>query len=244
MPSADDASSSALSDAGTPRALPAPPPLSHADPHLQAAVFSPSAFLLSRTPGMSLSEISASLAAYAGALRAELASVVDRDFRAFVALAGALSAEKARIARLGWRDEEQEGGLRVGEVRELVARAKDDLEDVRHEVQAVMREREQVAEQQVRSSGRGHALPWGCRTPSWGTLCPGTVGGSKSRACCQQSVSADEQPADAGSSHTGPALAPALAARLAGASRGPAPSALELGARGQHCHRVVLGRAA
>ncbi|CEH18451.1 Low density lipoprotein receptor [Ceraceosorus bombacis] len=130
------------------------PPLNEAHDHLDPSQeFSPDIFLLSRAPGQTLSRISSELQSFESQLRAQLESVVDRDFRKFVDLGTSLKAEAPRIARLAWHKENADddvgpiaGTLGLNSVRGRVEEVRDDLRAAERQLEDVVLQRQMAAE--------------------------------------------------------------------------------------------------
>lgn len=88
--------------------LPQNPPLNHQNPFLSPEItrdFDVDAFLVSRAPGSTLSNINAEILSYSERIKKELEDVVDQDFLEFVNLGASFKAEAPRIARLDWRSQ-------------------------------------------------------------------------------------------------------------------------------------------
>lgn len=130
-------------------ALPSATPLSHSSPALRTGdVFDPSKLLCSQLPaglGSQLKE----LAAYDEKLSGELETVVDEEYKEFIALAARLGGERQRIDRLAhWAGDSGQEGLEG--VRLCVEQERIEVMAAQSDVQRLLTSRQAIETRKVR----------------------------------------------------------------------------------------------
>lgn len=133
--------------------LPSATPLSHSHPSLSApsGSFSPSSLLLSLLPS-SLSSLATQLSSYDETLTSELQSVVDAEYRDFIALSDRLGGERHRIERLAhWASSGggDAGGEGLEGARVQVEREREEVLRAQRSVEELLRSRGQAEERRA-----------------------------------------------------------------------------------------------